>query len=764
MRKRCLILSIMSLAIVFFWLAQPAIAGFGDLSFEGSFQDSDKQADQHFRKAIELLKQTQYQDAITEYEKVISLLPDSEIALDARYWIGQSYFQMGNHDEALSIFQKLIQEYPGSAIAPVTHLMIARVEKDKELSKARTKRDAFSDLKVIVDPTTGVEFHKIGALTGKKDVVDHVFALKLSPNGKFLLYENLVIPLNEEEAFDLVDMEAWRGIWSPDGKKAAFYTRGGPIWVVPVSPETGKATGPPKKLVDIKFGWQEHVSWSPDSKKIVFFGTNGEYQGNIWTISVEDGTLTQITDDPAPEGNPRWSPDGKTIAYSKSRSEIWAVSPDGRNPRKIIDVRRGSPVAWSPDSNWLLFLAPGMKYRLYRFTDGRVFDMDQPIGFQAFFSWSPDGKKMLFYRPSYETSCVLRVVSTSGGPSFELGRELKLWPYVHYWSLDSKTIVTEGGYPIEPKYKNDLAFWMVPLAGGEAREIKLDISGVGKLRPRSFSPDRKKVLLFEDQGEVKENLYVAPFSLDDARTTGPAILVFKGRDKKTVGFGRRDEWAWSPDGKKLAVVHGGDIWVTSAEKGEPVNITQSPQQESFPVWSPDGRMIAHMVRVNERGGYEQSLHIIPASGGNVTKISDMSVSVSDKEDFDWSPNGKELAIVSKGKLSIVPISGGKYREVFDLENFGIEGVLALSWLPDGKGFAFIGEKEDGCRMFLVSEKGDEITELAADDNDWKDWLYPSPDGKWISYDSEGELKVRSEGTIWEVNVEELIKAKEKQEK
>jgi Tol biopolymer transport system component len=241
-------------------------------------------------------------------------------------------------------------------------------------------------------------------------------------------------------------------------------------------------------------------------------------------------------------------------------------------------------------------------------------------------------------------------------------------------------------------------------------------------------------------------------------------LVFEGRDKKTVGFGRRDEWAWSPDGKKLAVVHGGDIWVTSAEKGKPVNITQSPQQESFPVWSPDGRMIAHMVRVNEGGGYEQSLHIIPASGGNVTKISDMSVSVSGKEDFDWSPNGKELAIVSKGKLSIVPISGGKYREVFDLENFGIEGVLALSWLPDGKRFAFIGEKEDKCRMFLVSEKGGKVIELAVDDNNWKDWLYPSPDGKWISYDSEGEVKVRSEGTIWEVNVEELIKAREKQEK
>jgi Tol biopolymer transport system component len=746
-----------------FWAAQPLKSGFGVWNFENSVQGHDKQADQHFKKAIELLKQTQYQDAIAEYEKVISLLPDSEIALDAQYWIGQSYFQMGKHDEALSVFQKLIQEYPSSAIAPVTQLMVARVEKDKELSEVREKRESSSDIKVIADPKTGVEFRKVGSLTGRKDVIDHAWALKLSPNGKFLLYENLVIPLSEEEPFNLVDMDACRGIWSPDGKKVAFYTVEGPIWTVPVSPETGRATGPPKKLVDIKFGWQGHVSWSPDSEKIVFFGTEGEYQGNIWTISVEDGTLTQITDDPVFEMNPIWSPDGKTIAYNKSRSEIWAVSPDGGNPRRIIDVRRGSPVAWSPDSNWLLFLAPEMKYRLYRFADGRVFDINQPIGFRTFFSWSPDGKKLLFYRSSYEYSCVLRVVSTSGGPSFELGRELKLWPYVHYWSPDSRMIITKGSYPIAIEYRNDLDFWKIPLAGGEAQKFKQDVSGVSKPQPRSLSPDCKRLLFFENQEEGKEDLYVAPVSLDDARTTGPAVMIFEGRDKKPVGYGRRDEWTWSPDGKKLAVVHAGDIWVTSADKGDPVNITQSPYQESFPVWSPDGRMIAYTIDHDEEEK-EQSLHIIPSTGGKPKEI----LNTSDKDEFDWSPDGEELAVISEGEIAVTPISGGKTREIFDLKEFQIKRVQSLSWLPDGKHFAFIGEKEKEYggrnRIYLVSENGDTITELASDDNNWKDWLYPSPDGKWISYDSEGEVKVRSEGTLWEVKVEELIKAKKKQEK
>jgi Tol biopolymer transport system component len=137
------------------------------------------------------------------------------------------------------------------------------------------------------------------------------------------------------------------------------------------------------------------------------------------------------------------------------------------------------------------------------------------------------------------------------------------------------------------------------------------------------------------------------------------------------------------------------------------------------------------------------------------------LSTADKEGFDWSPDGKELAVISDGKILVIPISGGKTREIFDLEEFGIKRVISLSWLPDGKHFAFIGEKEKECRVFLVSAKGEKVIELAADDNNWKDWLYPSPDGKWISYDSEGDVKVRSEGSIWEVEVEELVREKKK---
>jgi len=57
---------------------------------------------------------------------------------------------------------------------------------------------------------------------------------------------------------------------------------------------------------------------------------------------------------------------------------------------------------------------------------------------------------------------------------------------------------------------------------------------------------------------------------------------------------------------------------------------------------------------------------------------------------------------------------------------------------------------------MVPAKGDKVTELVGDD-EWKDWLYPSPDGKWISYNSDGFIKTRPEGTMWVADFDQIVK-------
>jgi TolA-binding protein len=107
--------------------------------------DNSKKAEQHFEKAVERIRQLRYEDAIAELEKVITLVPESKIANDAHYWIGQAYFSSGQYDAALTTFEKLIDEYPESAIIPVTKLMVSRVQVEKENVKLKKATDTALD-------------------------------------------------------------------------------------------------------------------------------------------------------------------------------------------------------------------------------------------------------------------------------------------------------------------------------------------------------------------------------------------------------------------------------------------------------------------------------------------------------------------------------------------------------------------------------------------------------------------------------------------
>ncbi|MFC1793921.1 ankyrin repeat domain-containing protein [Planctomycetota bacterium] len=120
------------------------VPGLSVSSVVGNEPGTNIEAERHYEKAYELRRATDYDAAITEYEKVIRLSPNSKIAQDAQYWIGQSYFESKQFDAALSVFQELLDKYPTSSIAPSTKQMIERVQqakKNKSLFEAVKKAD-----------------------------------------------------------------------------------------------------------------------------------------------------------------------------------------------------------------------------------------------------------------------------------------------------------------------------------------------------------------------------------------------------------------------------------------------------------------------------------------------------------------------------------------------------------------------------------------------------------------------------------------------
>lgn len=108
------------------------VCGLCILSFAETKPGTNSEAEQHYEKANELYKIANYNDAITEFEQVIELAPKSAIAQNAKYWIGQLYFEIRQFDSALKTFQELIHEFPDSMVVSTAKTMIERVQKAKK--------------------------------------------------------------------------------------------------------------------------------------------------------------------------------------------------------------------------------------------------------------------------------------------------------------------------------------------------------------------------------------------------------------------------------------------------------------------------------------------------------------------------------------------------------------------------------------------------------------------------------------------------------
>ncbi|HID62750.1 MAG TPA: hypothetical protein EYP49_08455 [Anaerolineae bacterium] len=136
-------------------------------------------------------------------------------------------------------------------------------------------------------------------------------------------------------------------------------------------------------------------SFSPDGERIVFYAWEGWPQGNgLWTLKV-DGTDPRLVFRDAEARNPRWSPDGKLVAYD-ARNSVHIISAHGGDPHKLAD---GSiQPSWSPDSQRLVFKGcEGPACGLYLINiDGGGKTRLTTVADDTVPAWSPDGGKVAF--------------------------------------------------------------------------------------------------------------------------------------------------------------------------------------------------------------------------------------------------------------------------------------------------------------------------------------------------------------------------------
>ncbi len=157
----------------------------------------------------------------------------------------------------------------------------------------------------------------------------------------------------------------------------------------------------------------EHPSWSPDGKEIVFHSNrNGNF--DLWVTSVSGGGTKQLTNDQADEINPRYSPDGRFISFLSKRQGAWdlyLLPAGGEEPTQLTHVgaKKIMGHVWSPDGKtiYLRYYDPGKddpKIHLgaITITDGsmrKILDMESSIFEDIIHSMATDGERLYFIVP-----------------------------------------------------------------------------------------------------------------------------------------------------------------------------------------------------------------------------------------------------------------------------------------------------------------------------------------------------------------------------
>ena len=193
---------------------------------------------------------------------------------------------------------------------------------------------------------------------------------------------------------------------SPDGKKLAFTARG------EVFAASAKDGGDAAR-VTMTAAPEGEIAWSPDSRRIVYSSerstaaANGSGPARLVAYDFTSGKETVLTTTGDGDYAPRFSPDGKSIAFVRGGTELCVLDVDAKKERTLAKgliadpLQVGRPIAWSPDGRWLAFFTAGAR----GFTNVAVVPAAggevRPVSFLAngnatAIAWAPDGTFLLF--------------------------------------------------------------------------------------------------------------------------------------------------------------------------------------------------------------------------------------------------------------------------------------------------------------------------------------------------------------------------------
>ncbi len=447
--------------------------------------------------------------------------------------------------------------------------------------------------------------------------------------------------------------------------------------------------------------WLRYPAISPDGSTIAF-----SYKGDIFTVPAKGGRATQLTSNPAHDTRPIWSPDGSRIAFASDRNgnfDIFVMSREGGIAKRLTTNSASEMPETFLDDSHVLYSASIMP---------DVNDSQFPSGqFPQIYSVSTDGG-----RPELYSSLAMQDIKVSPKGDRLLYHDMKgyedKWRKHHQssitrdiWVCDLaperkfSKLTTFRGEDRNPVWTPDgSGYYYLSEENGSFNVYKSDFAGNHKrITDHSKHPVRflsganDGTLCYAWDGEIytlRDGSKPAKVQINIVSDKTENDLIQQLRSSGATDI------AVSPNGKEVAFVLRGDVYVTSVEYETTKQITDTPWQERNVDFSPDGRSLVYS---SERDNGTWGIYTTTIGRDDdkyftyARDLKEEPLVVTDRTSFQpmYSPDGKEVAFLEdRTTLRVINLDTKAVRTVLDGKyNYSYsDGDQTYQWSPDSKWF------------------------------------------------------------------------------
>jgi len=492
--------------------------------------------------------------------------------------------------------------------------------------------------------------------------------------------------------------------------------------------------------------WRQY-DFSPSGDQIVYQTWDGLF------VSDASGTLRRqlVAHDikgwsvtHARNGQARWSPDGKQIAFFAAKRRppgddpndmiwtIFVIDSEGGDPRQLVEFLDPWPyggLCWTPDGTKLTYLADEgvMTLDLVGKYVGQV-DVEGNHHMTLLNGYSPDGRWLALTlkadpesENNYNTDIYL--MPSGGGEAVQL-TFISGYDGMPAWGNDGRSVYFVSGRNNEGKNTN---LWKLQISEktgepiGEPEQVTF-FSDAIIVHPRLVGDGSNLAFLL---AKTKHSIHVAPAEKPD--------------NYSTVARGLYPQL--SPDGQTVYYVGEGPdhqgIFSVSAAGGRPQSIAPFVPLVSAKDISPDGKLLAYFKSLDD----ERGLFVHPLDGGEPILLARTGCDECCAMPR-FSPDGKLIAYIYVDGLFVISPTGGEPRLLATLRGWE---AWTIRWSPDGQYIAALGYKEgeENNAVYVVPVEGGE-PRLISDFDEYKEGLEWHPDGSRLTYH---ESKTKSDTRI-----------------